>query len=911
MRVKYCLQFLSIIYVLGITHLASATVITPQAGQQISFNADYVAGHDFLNITPPNSAGISVNKFSRFDVNAPLKLVNTPSYHEVTGAPMPSAKTVVIIASDITLSSVIDVVGPATDIVMIAASEDGTLTCQNCSFSNALRLSLITGDLGDLKSSSSSLDSVRPKGRMIINTLYAPGVIGLDLVSSVLLGSGTININQAAIKNASAIGGYSAAPHGTYAIGAGSIDVILGSLVWNYEGRKIHQASAGGLLRNVAHTFKAPRVSISSAGDLKFQGKIDTRVNVLSAVSYQSEMHIPQEGATVQALAKNANVNVLGDVYSDNAVKIRATKNIAIGRTAHVKANTIELLAGMEVYNDGQLEAIRVGQPATQSLIGIAGDTVINQQRIDSYDSVDIFAEKGMSNQYGGVLQGGDVRITVANGVIKNGSRTPYIDNSAGRWSFLQLNKSPLLTHLTNSPDADASTVDTTQEGAFFWVPGGVITQQRSSLKMPQSHLAHILGQHIQLRADGIENINPYYEHLDLENQTFTSNERLRDVAISAEQTLTISGPPVGSSTTYRFANYFVNASALSIVNNVQGSLDIRAQKVVNGRYRTETVFYKGGWSNSVLSDTQRRPSYLESAKNVSSLKTTNSKNDAVYHAAVAVFSPPGFIASMNKLNIQTDRDSASQPNDFVVNAFGYLEVFGEARIDTTTFKNLGLARHGFASGRFKTTYKKEVYRRGEWLYDEEEVTETINQLLETVELDSLFYVKGTLNIPVRAWYETVNPFRYFVNQAALKEGDFGIPKHSQTTYDSGFKRKVDPRTGREYFEGELDELSRIAYVNYFTYSTPKNVSIDFSQLENINQQQGKVKVKYDYTQRSNLIYSHYKRDLANAPDEDITITIEGEKEFALLDLLSDYYESVKNKISAIVSEFKWWGDGK
>ncbi len=907
MRVKSCLQFLSIICVLGITHLASATVITPKAGQQVRFNADYVAGQDFLNINPPNSAGISVNKFSRFDVDAPLKLMNTPSQHQVTGASISSAKTVVIIASNIKLSSVIDVVGPATDIVIIAAHDDGTLICQSCSFSNALRLSLITGDLADLQSSSSSLGLVSPKGSMTINALYAPGVIGLDLVSGQLLGSGTIDINQAAIKNSSAIGGYSAAPHGTYAIGAGSIDVILGSLVWNYEGRKIHQAFSGGLLRNVAHTFRAPRVSLSSASDLRFQGKIDTRVNVLSAVSYQSEIHIPQEGATVQALAKNANVNILGDVYSDNAVKIRAAKNIAIGRTTHVKANTIKLLAGMEVYNDGHLEAIRVGQPATQSLIGIAGDTVINQQRIDSHDSVDIFAEKGMSNQYGGVLQGGDVRITVAKGVIKNGSRTPYIDNSAGRWSFLQLNKSPLLTHLTNSPDADASTVDTTQEGAFFWVPGGVITQQRSSLKMPQSHLAHILGQHIQLRANGIENINPYYEHLDLENQTFQSNERLRDVAISAEQTLTISGPPVGSSTTYRFADYFVNASALSVVNNVQGSLDIRAQKVVNGRYRTETVFYKGGWSNNVLSDTQRRPSYLEGSENVHSLKTTNGKNDAVYHAAVAVFSPPGFIASMHNLNIQTDRDSMSQPNDFVVNAFGYLEVFGEARIDTTTFKNLGLARHGFASGRFETTYKVRVYDKnaGEEVLEERHSARTINQLLEAVELDSLFYVKGTLNIPVRAWYETVNPFRYFVNQAALMEGDFGIPRDSRNVRVS--TPGYDPRTSTD---GPSD-LQTIRFVDTINYSTQQNVSIDFAQLEHLNQQGGKVKVKYDYVKKTATTFTNYLGTSGSQYNTKESKTIKAEKEFSLLDLLSDYYERVKNKISAIVSEFKWWGDGK
>lgn len=76
---------------------AFANSIAPASGQA----ARYVAGdssNNMLYIAPPNAAGISINRFTTFNVTSPLLLVNTPTYQFASGAPVNPARTVVLIA---------------------------------------------------------------------------------------------------------------------------------------------------------------------------------------------------------------------------------------------------------------------------------------------------------------------------------------------------------------------------------------------------------------------------------------------------------------------------------------------------------------------------------------------------------------------------------------------------------------------------------------------------------------------------------------------------------------------------------------------------------------------------------------------------------------------------------------------
>lgn len=961
------------LFLLCIAPQSIATTITPTGGQQTKYLPNHVAGQDFLYINPPNSAGISINKFSTFDLDRPLKLSNTPGYDQISGAAIPSASTVVIVVNKyMYLRSQIDIVGPATDLVFIATDEDeggaGYLTCENCVFNNALRLSLITGEFGSIRVTDTLLGAMRPRGRLTVDSLYAPGVVGLDLVSSIVNTSGTIDINQAAIKNSSAVGGYSAVAHGNYRIGSGGIDIVGGSLWWHYEKRQLSRASTNSFTYRFGGDFKAPRVNLSVSGNVKFEGKIDTRVNALSAVSYHNKTHIPQEGVTIQALSSGTSpgvdVKVIGDIYSDNTVDIRATKNIGLGSSSHIKANSIQVVAGKEVYNNAYLQAIRVGQPVQQSVIGIAGDEVINQSRIHSRDVIDIWAERGVANQYGGVVQANGVSITAQKGIVRNGSRTPYIDDSERKWELLSIN-TPVFESIRKWPERSTSSYyDSSREGAFFWVPGGVNVSGSSSLKMPSNHRAHILGRTIKLQAQGVENINPYYEYLDVMEQQFAANERLtidesdrvNDVVISAEDYLEISGAVESSTESAMPAKYFVNASALLLANSPNSNAEKRgiyatADEFINTRYRTELALVYGNLFDSGIdtpfeSDPRESPNATVLASDF-------------YSASIAVFSPPGFLASMSNVNISSSA--------FTANLFGYFEAYGTASIKAPTFKNIGMARESYYNGAVRA--KLTETSANTILFE-------FNGINRKAELDSLFYVQNSLYIEASAWYETISPFTYFVRQAVAQlDGNSFLPGERRRSAEGCWKVKSDlGSTGRTpfvYTDAEVaasgfpggcdSSLSlsasgkapvKLAWNGTIVSGNAESPILNLGSLNNISAD-GKIKINVKFEQQETIKFTSktndrvrryyhsgegqvpYGRDSVGIydlrrpwyipfteeynppPSERIylhkyqevqTKKTSVDAEVSILDVLGDYYEKVKSRVSQIANEFDWWG---
>ena len=99
-----------------------ASTITPL---QSTVSVSSSESGDLLLLNPVNASGISFNEFSSFSVSdSPLKVINRSSYDESSN-PVSAAKLIIIKADNIFLNSLVELVGPAADILFISTSANG------------------------------------------------------------------------------------------------------------------------------------------------------------------------------------------------------------------------------------------------------------------------------------------------------------------------------------------------------------------------------------------------------------------------------------------------------------------------------------------------------------------------------------------------------------------------------------------------------------------------------------------------------------------------------------------------------------------------------------------------------------------------------------------------------------------
>lgn len=828
--------------------VVNANVVQPLSGQNVRYLPNQIAGEDFIYVNPPNAAGISVNRFSALELDSPIKLMNTPSYEAATDAPVASSRLVVIISPNITLSSVIDIVGPATDILFITDSASGgTINCNSCIVNNALRLTMAAADATSLSSGVSNVGSVITKGVVTVNSLFAPGAVGLDLVAERVVSSGEININQSAIK--SGAGGYSVMPGGNYSIGTGGIDVLSGGAEWDYEARQINAVIDGGSSQYaIGGVYKAPRIYISSSHHLQFSGRIDTRVSAISAVSYRGQTHVPQESVALQALSNGAgggvNVAISGDIYSDNTIDIRATRDINVQGSSKIVAGGVKLLAGRTILNKGSIGG---------GVVSMAGDEVLNEGLVDANTEAELWAEFDLANQYGGVIRAPVVKLQSESSVVRNGSRTPYRTTSTGRNNFLLLNNSEILSSLDGLLDFDAASVNSADLGTFYLLPGSLLLVNDGSVSMAEDHSAHIIGNDVFVKATAFENINPYYEGVTNQSSVLLDRERISQVSVSAENLLEIQGADGSES---ERADYVVNSSALMTVNSPAGRLRVQSYRFINQRYRISTFFV---------------PLSSSSTEDPDSVYVTSvSVRGSGYGSSTRVYSPPGFLGVMGHMEM-----NASQ---YFANIMGYVEVFSGADISSVKLKNIGLENQGVLR---ETTTTKTVFDRN---YYGSQSSSTIAK--DPTELDSLFNVAGELNASdADAWFGVLNPFNYFLTEAVQARSNdiFPLITHHLRVYNESGCEATRPGCESRVFERETLQVE----------VDPEEV------LASISRDQ----IAFDYSVSIERKFGGY---YGEGPSKYTTAT--GTESLSLMETLEKYYGIVRTKISEWVAEFNWWG---
>jgi hypothetical protein len=653
-------------------------------------------------------------------------------------------------------------------------------------------------------------------------------------------------------------GGYSATPTGKYSMGSGAIDFVTGAVTWNYEKKEFRKVSDTTSSQEFAGTIKAPRISITSSNSVRFIGKLDTRVDILGAVSYQDKTHLPHEGVVFQALSKGAgsgvDVTISGDIYSDNSVELRATRDVRAEKSAEITALKLAGLSGRATKNYGQLRAAQ---------LSLAGDTIENEGLLEADDSVQLWAEKDIANQYGGIIRAPDIILDSATAVVRNGSRTPYRTESANRNNLFNLGASEILTALESNLEFIGSNFDSSQLGAYYLLPGSMLLVNDGTVDIPLDHSAHIVGGRVLVRAPAFENINPYFEKVDAFDRVSLDRQRVSQVLVSAEQLLEVQGPD-GSSDNR--SEYMINSSGLVSVNAKDGRLRVQSKRLINNRFRISTYLKKYSQSSNPEPDPY---DYYT---------TKISQYEQGFASVTSVYSPPGFLSVMGKAEVNA--------NLYFANIMGYFEAFSGADINSLQLKNLGVGNQGVG----KTTTRVETVFSEPGDYNPG-TTKILAK--DPRDLDSLFYVGGTLNASdVDALFGVLNPFHYFLGEAVkARESDIRSQiAHHLTVYNSPNCGDVYPGEGQSGCESRRF-VSDSLEVSIDPDSVVEGASSDKIQFNY------EIDVKRSWGGRYN---SGYK------PDE--IQKASGESSLGLFETLEKYYEKIKSKFSAMMNEFDWWG---
>ncbi|MCY4044209.1 MAG: hypothetical protein OXE99_03930, partial [Cellvibrionales bacterium] len=96
-----------------------------------------------LSPSTPNSSGISVNRFDRFDLDQDLNIFNLPSQNP--------AKTIIIKSDQIKINGTVEVIGVPANIVFLTTEYIGGISCDSCSFNNISRLSFLLASGEEIK----------------------------------------------------------------------------------------------------------------------------------------------------------------------------------------------------------------------------------------------------------------------------------------------------------------------------------------------------------------------------------------------------------------------------------------------------------------------------------------------------------------------------------------------------------------------------------------------------------------------------------------------------------------------------------------------------------------------------------------------------------------------------------------
>lgn len=477
---------------------------------------------------------------------------------------------------------------------------------------------------------SNDIIDVRSGSTTSINNLSAPGVQSIEVFSDSIKINGVTDLNLNAVTHPE--GGYIISDEGNLVAGAGGINLYSGDFRVKYSNLDILSVNNGSGTFSPQGTLKAASIGIVSSRSIEIPSstELNTMSDLLATSTRQGSFYAPSEGIFIQ-VAKNpsASISVKGKLYSDNIITTKSISNQTFSNTSRVMGKAFKALTKGNISNYGFIEA---------GVVGINGSKFINSGSIHGA-TLDIESAGDVYNSFGGEILVGLFTVKIDDGIFVNGSRT----NKLYHPNKLAL-KTPLLD------------MTSTKHGLYnsYTEPGTV-----------QSNLsANIHANEVRISAKAIENINPYNLKKAITDKWDSgirvNTQYANQVSMTAETYLGL-----------KANNYVRNASAILGLNQ-QGNFDVNTPKFYNERYRLEGE------------------SFIVSQITLDSIKA--GKYDEVNvgtQTRIIAYSPPGRVYSFGKLKV-SDGNSVNEDEEFI-NAFSYVEVFGDSHFHQLELKTVGL----------------------------------------------------------------------------------------------------------------------------------------------------------------------------------------------------------------------------
>lgn len=821
---------------------ASSSQLRPSHGGVKIFTATE-SNVDIVSVVPPNSSGVSVNSFERFtSTDRPIRINNSAGYytdnHGVQRA-KDAATSIVVIADEAQLKHPIEILGASADLIILTPSESGTIHCENCVFKNVNKISLITAvpSVG-ISAADTSLGILRPglQSSINISNLNAPGAITLEIVTQSLEISGVVDTHLRAVANGN--GGFTELAQGDKLIGSAQTNMLLGQLLWDYQSGQVVKLINHNASFRLTGDFYSTAVNIVANGDFSLAAFIDTRADVVATADYQGAVYVPSEGITISVLGENRSLLIGTDSVSNGEIAYQATGNVKLLPTIQpTSARRLSVIAGKTIYNYANL--------AAQNL-SLSGHNIFNEGKLTADIQLDLFAQNTIANQYGGHVSGRAVNIVSIDGVVRNGSRTPYISlpfEIANVFSFENV-----------SSWADQ---DITQQGIFYTLFSSVLANT-SGLNRPEKNTAYIVADQLKISTPGFENINPYYLRVNQPTRLDIAKSRLNQVVVSAESSLVIAQPDDLKSST----DYILNSSAYIVLNNPEGTLRLDAGTVLNERYRVATTLesdkHVSNYQIYTEDDTQI---------NLSDVEETQS-------ASVVVYSTPARIVSMGSALISAER--------LFTNNMSYVEIFKDAKVVAPYIESLGVESQGMV----KTASDFVTYNS---LFDVSNIdTNSATVSVDPQQLDSLFYVQGNYDAQESylSMFKTTNLLDYY---AGLAVADIVLAHESQE--DKVIRGQVET----ENYGGDTESIRIDSHLNNY------QASVDVDSSKNT--------ITLERTHDKKTVTHHWENASQPRVVSEHTTQETDVKKLSLWNSLRVYQTKIADKVSALLDEIMWWGE--
>lgn len=665
------------LYILGMFSIffvstLHASTITPSAGQNDDiefFTLTHNEDDDFLKIRPANASGISVNKFDTFSVTAdkPLKILNTKNLGEGDELIQP-AKLIIIESDSISILGAIEIVGPLVDLLFISTSSDGLISCAECSVENVYRASFAVAEMVNNENQplfvNTDIQSVgrlksTVNGQVTISGFESGGLLGVEIIANRLDHSGVTLTHLNGFSNGD--GEYDLDPNGDKSIGSTVVSAALGDVVWDYNTQNLLEINSGAGSSRFEGSIEAVAVKIWASYPLTVNTAIDTRTDLLSSIryaqwddsisAYRDTLHIAKENISINTFNKSSDMltnqtKLLGSLKSNNDISIRSLGRTVLSSTAIIDAPAVNILSGKEVFNSGDIKG---------DFLKIAGSDVYNFGKVSALQA-ELYTEKSLFNHFGGHIVANDLSLQSELGVVRNGSRTPYIPAPDDVSNILTIGYSDLIL-------SDLAKVGT------FYKEGVNIDLSDTGLAKPEVLAAKIIANNLYIKAPAFENINPYW--VEVQNNILKKENAVEDVEFDFSELTSVSIHGLNS-IQLDVEKYTLNSSANLISH---GDITINSSNVINERYR-------------VLSTLQEKTSVNPNFKFLGDTEG--------YRSEVKAYSPPGLIASLGDLNVVAEAGFSNKAS--------YVDVYGDAN-----FWASSLYFYGVSSGAYYQEYGQEV----------------------------------------------------------------------------------------------------------------------------------------------------------------------------------------------------------